>query len=78
MLGKLFSSIITAMFCGIPTWLYLLARWLLEPQGFLAEFLVLGLGLYVLGAAQFFLFIFWIVLLLAIWNSAHTSRFSRR
>ncbi len=77
MLGKLFSFTIVTMFCGIPTWLYLLARWLLEPQGFLAEFLVLGLGLYVLGSIQLVLFFVWIVLLSAIWNRTGTFRLSR-
>ena len=77
MLGKLFSTIIATIFCGIPTWLYLLARWLLEPQGFIAEFLVLGLGLYVLGTFQLFLFMIWLHLLLTIWAGTRRSSIRR-
>lgn len=73
MFDKLFSSFLATLFCGIPTWIYLLTRWLLNPEGFLAEFLVLGLGLYVLGSIQFFLFLLWLYLLLVIWNDIHSS-----
>lgn len=73
MFGKLFSSVIATIFCGIPVLLYLLARWLLDPQGFFAEFLVLGLGVYVLGSIQFFLFFIWLYLLLIIWSGAYRN-----
>jgi hypothetical protein len=71
MFGKLFWSFIATVLCAIPIWLYMLARWLLDPQGFLAEFLVLGLGVYVLGSIQLFLFIVWLYILLIIWSGAH-------
>jgi hypothetical protein len=39
----------------IPTWLYLIVRFLLNPEGFWQEFFLLGLGLYVLGTIQLFM-----------------------
>jgi len=36
----------------IPLWLYLGARDLLNPQGFLAEFFVFGVGVWLLGGMQ--------------------------
>ncbi len=77
MLGKLFSSVIVTALCLIPFWLYLVVRWLLEPDGFLAEFLVLGLGVYVLGGIQFFLIILWFVFLLSIWAGSNDRTFRR-
>jgi hypothetical protein len=74
MLSKLFWSSVATAVCGIPAWLYLIARWLLEPPGFMAEFLVLGLGIIVLGSIQFGLFIFWIILLLFIWTGNNNAR----
>lgn len=78
MLGKWVSCILITLFCGIPTWLYLLARWFLEPHGFFQELLLFGLGLYVLAGIQFFLFLLWLFAILAICNGPRTSTIRHR
>lgn len=39
--------------CFIPTWVFLLIRYLLNPQGFWENFAVFGAGVWILGAFQF-------------------------
>lgn len=41
----------------IPFWLYLGARNLINPEGFLAEFFVFGVGVWLLGGMQIVLLI---------------------
>ena len=74
MFGKFLSSVIVTALCWIPVWLYFIIRWLLDPEGFIAEFLLLGLGLYVLSGIQLFLFFLWVALLLSIWTGTSRSR----
>jgi hypothetical protein len=54
--------------CFIPTGVFLLAYFLLSPQGFWQKFVVFGAGACFLGIFQFvglvFLTIFWVSLLL--------------
>lgn len=68
MFEKWLITIIVSLFCGTPIWLYLLTRQLLDPHGFFAEFLLLGLGVWALGALQIFLFFIWLVILMRIWT----------
>lgn len=77
MLGKITSCVFVTLLCGIPTELYLIVRWLLNPEGLLAELLVLGLGLYVLGALQLVLLVVWLFLLLFILTGPRPSRIKR-
>ncbi|MDP3770835.1 MAG: hypothetical protein Q8R16_00875, partial [bacterium] len=51
-LVKLLLSVIATAICGIPLWMYLGARHLLSPNGFWQEFLLLGLGVWILGLLQ--------------------------
>ena len=44
--------ILIALVSLIPFWLYLGARDLLNPQSFLAEFFVFGVGVWLLGGMQ--------------------------
>ncbi len=49
---KFFSIIITWIIALIPTWAFLLLKFLIAPVGFVQNFLVFGLGLYFLGGVQ--------------------------
>lgn len=47
---------------GIPTWLYLGTKYALQPEGFWQNLLVLGVGVWFLGAFQvllIFAFLWW-------------------
>ena len=63
---KLVMGIIITVVCFVPMELYVTAKFLLNPQGFWQNFALLGVGIYVAGAAQIFLFIIWVVLVIAI------------
>jgi uncharacterized membrane protein len=51
-LTRIWTGLIAITICLIPTWIYLLARLLLSPDGFWQEFVVFGIGIYFLGFAQ--------------------------
>ncbi len=51
------AAVLGLIFCFIPTWLYLLARFLLEPKGFWQELILASIAVWILGAIQFFLFL---------------------
>lgn len=57
MIFRLFAFAVLWLVCLIPTWIFLLARYLLHPEGFWQNLLVYGLGFYVLGGFQVVLFI---------------------
>ncbi|KPJ85444.1 hypothetical protein AMJ57_03060 [Parcubacteria bacterium SG8_24] len=61
-------SLLATLIALIPTWLYILARLLLEPDGFWQEVVVLGLGVWVLGGIQIMLLIFLIYFLVSMWS----------
>jgi hypothetical protein len=65
---KLFLSVIGIAVAGIPTWLYLIASGMLNPEGFWQKLVVMGLGLYVLGGIQFFLVIGLLIWLFTVWT----------
>jgi hypothetical protein len=52
---KFFSIIITWILALIPTWSFLLLKFLIAPVGFVQNFLVFGLGIYFLGGLQILL-----------------------
>lgn len=54
----------------IPTWVYLLARFLLNPESGLVEVLLLGISLYFMGTLQVIFLIFALVLIVIIWKEA--------
>jgi hypothetical protein len=62
-------SLLVLILCLIPTWIYLLADTLFEPNGFWQNLVLFGIGLYFLGALQLVLFFLFIVLLIGIINS---------
>lgn len=65
---RLFWSFVTIILALIPTWLFIGGRSLLNPTGFLQEFFVLGVGVWLLGAAQFVLGLVCLIILCTIWN----------
>ena len=50
----------------IPFWLYLLARFLFNPEGFWENLVLAGIGLYIMGTIQFFMFCFGLAITIAI------------
>jgi len=58
----LLFSVLGIAVAGIPTWIYLGARWAIEPSGFWQNFALVGMGLFFLGGIQFLL-----AILLAYW-----------
>lgn len=62
-----FYTVITITVCLIPLWIYLLARLFFSPEGFWQEFVLFGLGLFLLGFIQLILLIFLVALLHWLW-----------
>ena len=51
-------SSVTLIFIFIPTYIYLIARWLLNPVDFWQEFATFAVSCIILGAPQLFFIIF--------------------
>jgi uncharacterized membrane protein len=66
-LVRIGTGLLAITICLVPTWIYLLARLLLSPNGFWQEFVVFGLGVYLLGFAQFLLALILIWFLWHLW-----------
>lgn len=54
----------------IPTWVYLLARFLFNPDNALVEILLFGISLYFMGAVQIFALIIAVIIVVTLWNEA--------
>ena len=65
---RLCFSLLYAATCLIPVWIYLLARHLLAPHGFLQNLIIRGFGVWILGTAQFIGCIFLVIGLVSIWE----------
>ncbi len=52
----------------IPTWIYLLARLVLDPRGFWQQLVLLGVGVWFLGAVQLILLFILLFAIAAIWS----------
>ncbi|HXV26485.1 MAG TPA: hypothetical protein VD862_00425 [Candidatus Paceibacterota bacterium] len=61
-------SFLVFVVCGIPAWIFLGARALLEPEGFWQNLAVTGLGVWILGGFQFFGIILFIAALVSLWT----------
>jgi hypothetical protein len=71
LIGKMWQtvfSIIALALAGIPTYIFLVAKGALNPEGFWQTFIVLGVGLWLLGGLQFMLFVGAIVFIAYIWT----------
>ncbi len=60
-------TLILSFVCGIPIWLYLLAKHVFNPHGFLENLVLVGFGTWALGATQGLLLLLFIGGLLKIW-----------
>ncbi len=69
MFEKLFLSLIVIAAMLIPTWIYLFARWVTNPEGFWQNFILLGAGVWFLGFFQLVLLGLGIWVLSAIWSA---------
>ena len=67
-MDKLILSLVSFVLCFIPTWLYLLVKWILSPEGFWQNIILFGVGVWILGSIQVILFIIFIYLLIRIWS----------
>jgi hypothetical protein len=68
MISRSFLSVIAVPVCLTPTWFFMGMRSLLKPEGFFAEFFVLGLGFYFLGAIQILMLFGLFVVLFLLWS----------
>lgn len=67
LLARLKWSIIVIIIAPIPTLIYLAVRFLLSPEGYWQEIILLGIGVWVLGFIQIILIIILLVALYYIW-----------
>lgn len=65
---KVFLSLLGFVVAGIPAYVWLIARHLLEPDGFWQELVTLGLGVWVLGGLQFMCIFMLIAWLVTVWS----------
>jgi len=64
---QLLLSLAATVVGAIPALMFLGARSMLSPEGFLQNFFVFGVGVWLLGGVQIFFLIGWIVALFFIW-----------
>lgn len=57
---KLLMSFVSLVVALGPTWLFLLVKWLLAPEGFWQNLVVYGLGLWFLAFFQIIFIVFWV------------------
>lgn len=62
---KIVISILIGLLGLMPTWIFILVKTLLSPDGFWQKFAVYGLGVYFLGALQI---VFLVLVLTAIFE----------
>lgn len=67
MLRKLVLSAVWFSAAMTPVWIYLVARFLLSPEGFWQNLLLFGVGVYILGWLQLILSVALVLVLVVIW-----------
>ncbi len=65
---KLLISLVFTMLALFPTWMYIAALQVLNPEGFWQNFLLLGAGVWFLGALQIILLIFLVCGIFWVWT----------
>jgi hypothetical protein len=65
---KMFLQVIMFVVFFIPTWIYLMLKLALNPEGFWQNFLLLGFGAYFLGTIQLFLGVIFLALSFQLWT----------
>lgn len=66
-IAKLLVTAIVVLIGGMPTWLFLLARYVLSPEGFWQNLILGVVGLWLLGGLQIFLAIVAVMAILTVW-----------
>lgn len=67
--AKVFLSLCTVAIAGIPSWIILSTKHLLEAEGFWQNFAVLVVGIFFLGTLQIIFLGFGLGVMIAIWIS---------
>lgn len=65
---KLGLSLAALTIAFIPTWIFLIIKYIANPEGFWQKLVLFGLGLWVGGGIQFFLAVLFVVALIVIWK----------
>lgn len=65
---KIIFSVGATVMALIPLWIYLLAKWAFASEGFWQNFILFGLGAWLLGGFQLILVIMLIVFLYTFWG----------
>lgn len=65
------AQLIILVIVFIPTFLYLIARFILSPEGFVQEVLVFGIGLWFLGSIQILLLILGAIATWGFWTDVY-------
>ena len=66
-LAKITASLICIAVAGIPTWMFMIAKSMTNPEGFWQKIVLGGLFIYFGGGLQFILFIVLCAFLYFIW-----------
>ncbi len=74
MISRLLTMVVSAGLMLIPSWIFLLAKYLLAPQGFWQNLVLYGLGIYILGGFQVMFFLVWAFLMFSMWAAYLTSK----
>ena len=62
------ATLVVALVALAPTWFWIIARWLMEPEGFWQNFILFGVGLWLMGFVQLVLIVVAFMLIVAIWK----------
>ena len=63
---KIVLTVVSLAIALTPCWLYLAAKFLLAPEGFWQNLLLLGVGTYFLGFIQLILIILWLTFVIQV------------
>jgi hypothetical protein len=61
-LAKFLGVLLVTLLCFIPTWIWLGAYYMIQPDSDLAKIALFGIGLYFFGFIQLILVVVWIFL----------------
>lgn len=68
-LARCILSLLVVALALLPTWAFLLIRYVAEPHGFWQNLILFGVGIWFLGTFQIICLVFGIALFIAIWTS---------
>ncbi len=74
MFHRWFLTLVIAVLVLIPTWIFLLAKSLLNPEGFWQTLVTYGLGFYFLAGIQFIMLVVGFFLIGMVWASTPQRR----